>query len=71
VVRDAERLTPPGPDSDGWIQLRVRLDYPDEVPSKLLALGGFGEVIGPPDIRQAVAALARQMAARYGPEQPN
>ncbi len=71
VFRAAERLTPPEPDPDGWIQLRVRLDYPDEVPSKLLALGGFGEVIGPPDIRQAVAALARQMAARYWPPQPN
>ena len=71
VFRAAERLTPPEPDRDGWIQLRVRLDYPDEVPSKLLALGEFGEVIGPPDIRQAVAALAQQMAARYLPAQPN
>jgi predicted DNA-binding transcriptional regulator YafY len=71
VFRAAERLTPPEPDPDGWIQLQVRLDYPDEVPSKLLALGQFGEVIGPPDTRRAVAALARQTAARYEPPPPN
>jgi predicted DNA-binding transcriptional regulator YafY len=65
VVREAERLTPPEPDPDGWIHLLLRMDWPEEVPTRLLALGDLGEVLEPEHVRVRVAILTRQMAARY------
>ena len=40
AMREAERLTPPEGDPDGWQTLRLRMDWPDEVPARLVALGG-------------------------------
>lgn len=71
AVRDAEPVTPPAPDADGWIHLRLRMDWPEEVPSRLLALGNLGEVLEPLEIRQQVQTLVTQMSSRYGTAEPS
>jgi predicted DNA-binding transcriptional regulator YafY len=63
VMRAAERL--PGPDPDGWLTLRLRLDYPDEASGVLLGAGPLVDILSPPEIRAAVAATARAVVARY------
>jgi predicted DNA-binding transcriptional regulator YafY len=63
AVRAAEWLTPP--EADGWQVLRLRMDWPHEVPARLVALGERAEVLQPPELRAEVAALARRVADRY------
>lgn len=63
VMQAAERLDEPDP--DGWIRLRLRLDWPGEVPANLLAVGGDLEVLAPEETRQRVVRLARAVAERY------
>ena len=63
VVSAAERLEEPDP--DGWLRLRLRLDWPDEAPRVLIAAGRWVEVLGPSDVRAKVAATARAVAERY------
>ena len=63
VMRAAERL--PGPDPDGWLTLRLHLDYPDEASGVLLGAGPLVDVLSPPELRDAVAATARAVVARY------
>jgi predicted DNA-binding transcriptional regulator YafY len=63
VVSAAEELDEPDP--DGWLRLRLRLDWPDEVPRRLLAAGRWVEVLAPAEIRAAVASTARAVADRY------
>jgi predicted DNA-binding transcriptional regulator YafY len=65
ALRDAVRLTPLEADPDGWLVLCVRMDWPDEVPSRLLALGPLAEVLEPKEVRAQVAELARQVSERY------
>jgi len=60
---DAERLGEH--DADGWVRLRLRLDWPEEAPGRLLGLGGHLEVIDPPEIRERVEAMARGALERY------
>lgn len=52
-------------DSDGWLRLRVRLDWPGDAARTLLSAGRWVEVLGPPDIRARVASTARAVAERY------
>jgi predicted DNA-binding transcriptional regulator YafY len=63
AVAAAERIA--AADSDGWIRLRLRLDWPDEVPARLLAAGASIEVLDPPEIRDRLARIARHVADRY------
>jgi predicted DNA-binding transcriptional regulator YafY len=56
------------PDPDGWLRLRLRLDWPEEAPGHLLGAGRWVEVIDPPEIRARVASTARAIAERYGTE---
>jgi len=63
AVAAADRL--PGTDPDGWVRLRLRLDWPDEVPARLLGAGTSIEVLDPPDIRDRLAAIARGVTDRY------
>ena len=70
ALRDAERLTPPDVDPDGWQVLCIRLDWPDEAPSRLLALGPLAEVLAPEDLRLQVAELSRQLSDRYSNVRP-
>ena len=59
----AESLSEPDP--EGWLRLRLRLDWPDEAPLTMLRAGPWVEVLGPPEIRARVAATARAIAERY------
>jgi predicted DNA-binding transcriptional regulator YafY len=64
VLDAAEYLSEPDP--EGWLRLRVRLDWPDEAPLTLLRAGPWLEVLGPPEIRARVASAARAIVGRYG-----
>jgi predicted DNA-binding transcriptional regulator YafY len=64
AVADAERLGEPDP--DGWLKLRLRLDWPNEVPGHVLSLGRDVEVLEPAETRDRVVALARDIVERYG-----
>ncbi|MFL5718320.1 MAG: helix-turn-helix transcriptional regulator [Chloroflexota bacterium] len=64
TVSEAQRLDDADP--EGWIRLRLRLDWPDEAHRHLLAGGRWVEVLGPPDVRARIASTARAIAERYG-----
>ncbi|HEX5589056.1 MAG TPA: YafY family protein [Candidatus Limnocylindrales bacterium] len=64
AVEVAERL--PETDPEGWLHLRLRLDWPDEVPARLLAAGSSIEVLDPPEIRDRLVRIARRVLDRYG-----
>jgi hypothetical protein len=59
----ADRLAEPDP--DGWIRLRLRLDWPAEVPATLMAMGADLEAIDPPDLRDRIASVAAAVVAHY------
>jgi predicted DNA-binding transcriptional regulator YafY len=63
VVADAERL--PEPDPDGWTRLRLRMDWPNDAPGRLVGNGRDLEVIGPPEIKARVLELARGVLERH------
>jgi predicted DNA-binding transcriptional regulator YafY len=63
IVNAAQFLAEPDP--DGWLRLRLRLDWPDEAPRTLLAAGRWVEVLAPPEVRARTAATARAIAERY------
>jgi predicted DNA-binding transcriptional regulator YafY len=65
AAENAEWL--PERDADGWRHLTVTLPWPPEVPRRLLGLGAAAEVLSPVDVRAAVAAEARAVAASYPP----
>jgi predicted DNA-binding transcriptional regulator YafY len=64
VIQAAETLAEPDP--EGWLRLRLRLDWPADAARTLLSAGRWVEVLGPPEIRARVAATARAVAERYG-----
>jgi predicted DNA-binding transcriptional regulator YafY len=66
AIRDAERITPPDADPDGWQVLRLRMDWPREVAARLVGLGDLAEVLAPAEIRQQMLAIASRVAALYG-----
>jgi predicted DNA-binding transcriptional regulator YafY len=57
--------TLPDPDPEGWLRLRLRLDWPGDAARTLLSAGRWVEVLAPADIRARVASTARAVAARY------
>ena len=63
TVERATRLDEPDP--DGWLRLRMRMDWPDEVPGRLLAAGGVVEVLDPPELRARIARRAATVLALY------
>ncbi|MEA2608776.1 MAG: hypothetical protein QOJ75_1019 [Chloroflexota bacterium] len=63
VMNAAEPL--PGNDPDGWLRLRLRLDWPDDAALTLLGAGRWVEVLGPPEVRSGVASTAAAIAERY------
>jgi len=63
AYRAAETLD--GDDPEGWAHLRLRLTYPHDAPGRLLGLGSQLEVLGPPEVRQRVVALARGVLTRH------
>lgn len=64
AVRGATRLEPRD-DPDGWHRLRLSIDWPDEVPGRLVALGGAVEILGPAKVRERALSLARDVVARH------
>lgn len=62
AIEQAEELDDPDP--EGWKRLRLRLDWPEEVPGRLLGIGGDLEVLDPPEIRAELLALASAALAR-------
>lgn len=65
AVRNAERLAADD-DPDGWRRLRLDIDWPEEVPARLVALGDAVEVLEPLELRREVVEVARRWLARHG-----
>src|SRR6185503_8126643 len=68
AIEQAEELAEPDP--DGWRRLRLRLDWPEEVPGRLLGIGGDLEVLDPPEVRAELVALASSAVARHAGAAP-
>jgi predicted DNA-binding transcriptional regulator YafY len=73
AIAAAERLdangngtTADGPDPDGWTRLRLRMEWPEEAPRRLLAMAAYVEVLEPPELRERIIAMAREVLDRYG-----
>jgi predicted DNA-binding transcriptional regulator YafY len=58
-----ERLDEPDP--DGWLRIRVTLDWPGEVVGQILAVGPECELLEPRELREQLAVQARRVAAHY------
>src|SRR5436190_5839980 len=52
-------------DPDGWLHIRVKLDWPNEATTQILAVGPGCELLGPEPLRQRIAEDAHRVAARY------
>ena len=63
AIEQAEDIDEPDP--DGWKRIRLRLDWPEEVPGRLLGIGGDLEVLDPPEVRRELVALASGAVARH------
>jgi predicted DNA-binding transcriptional regulator YafY len=63
AVAEAEIIDEPDP--DGWTRLRLRVDWPEEAPGRLLGLGGDLEVLEPVEVRERLVALASGAVARH------
>jgi predicted DNA-binding transcriptional regulator YafY len=61
----AEAETLDEPDPDGWTRLRLKVDWPEEAPGRLLGLGGDLEVLEPPHVRERLVELASGAVARH------
>ena len=53
------------PDPDGWLHVRVQLDWPNEVVTQILAVGPHCELLEPAELRERIGAQARRVAAHY------
>jgi predicted DNA-binding transcriptional regulator YafY len=58
-----ERLADPDP--DGWLRVRLKLDWPNEVVSQILAVGPDCELLEPAELREKIGAQARHVASHY------
>jgi predicted DNA-binding transcriptional regulator YafY len=58
-----ERLEDPDP--DGWLRVRLKLDWPNEVVSQILAVGPDCELLEPAELREKIGAQARTVASHY------
>ena len=52
-------------DPDGWVRLKVQLDWPNEVTTQILAVGPGCELLEPEPLRRRIAEESRRLAARY------
>ncbi|MFD3699164.1 helix-turn-helix transcriptional regulator [Streptomyces sp. NPDC058646] len=70
ALADAEPDPDPGPHpagGEGWVRVRLPVEAGALAVGDLLRLGTEAEVLGPPELRRAVAETATALAARYGP----
>ena len=63
-----ERL--PETDPEGWLRVRVTLDWPNEVVGQVLAVGPGCELLEPVKLRDRVASEAHRVAAQYHSQRP-
>jgi predicted DNA-binding transcriptional regulator YafY len=68
AVAEAVRLDVRDP--DGWLHLRVRIDWPEEAAHLLLRLGSGAEILEPVEIRDQLVATARRILERYEATSP-
>jgi hypothetical protein len=61
-VREADALDEA---DESWRRLRLSVDWPEEVPGRLLAMGGAVEILEPAEIRQRAITLARDLIERH------
>ncbi|WP_030674265.1 YafY family protein [Streptomyces rimosus] len=54
------------PDHEGWTEVDLPVETPAVAVGDLLRLGTEAEVLGPPELRAAVARTAAEVARRYG-----
>lgn len=64
ALREAEGLEGPL-DEDGRLHVRLEMDWPEEVPGRLLALGGAMEIVEPAEVRERALRLARNVLDRH------
>jgi predicted DNA-binding transcriptional regulator YafY len=64
-----ERLDEPDP--DGWLRIRVKLDWPNEVTTQILAVGPDCELLEPPELRARIRTEAARLAAHYDDRAPD
>jgi predicted DNA-binding transcriptional regulator YafY len=55
------------PDRDGWLRVRLKLDWPNEVVSQILAVGPDCELLEPVELREKIGTQARRVASYYDP----
>ena len=65
AVDEAQRL-PNDADPDGWLHLRLAVDWPRDAAARLVGMGGAVEVVEPAELRTQVLDLARGSLARHG-----
>ncbi|MDN3266278.1 WYL domain-containing protein [Streptomyces sp. MA15] len=53
------------PDADGWVEVELAVESEAVATGDLLRLGVEAEVLGPPELRRAVAEAAAVLAERY------
>ncbi|MGW6686330.1 helix-turn-helix transcriptional regulator [Streptomyces sp. NPDC054961] len=54
------------PDADGWVRAELAVEFESVAVGDLLRLGTECEVLGPPELRRALAATVAALAERYG-----
>ncbi len=52
-------------DADGWVRLRLSVESEAVAVGDLLRLGTEAEVLGPPELRRALAETVTELAGRY------
>jgi len=58
-------------DPDDWLHIRVKLDWPNEVASQILAIGPDCELLEPGELRPKIGAQAGRVAAHYADRPPD
>ncbi|MFJ1865207.1 helix-turn-helix transcriptional regulator [Streptomyces sp. NPDC088097] len=53
------------PDADGWVRTELAVESESVAVGDLLALGTEAEVLGPPELRQALTLAVTELAERY------
>jgi predicted DNA-binding transcriptional regulator YafY len=66
IVARAARDAMGEPDADGWVRTTVPIESTRHALHALMQLGPEVEVLEPPELRELVAASARELARRYG-----
>lgn len=53
------------PDAEGWVGVEIAVESGSMAVGDLLRLGADAEVLGPPELRRALAAVVAELAGRY------